>query len=67
MLEGSECSQHAAGGELARLRVDLLDVLARLDLLELHDVGADVAMAVHRLESAHLGLIHLPFEEREPS
>lgn len=65
MHEATGSAKHA-GGELERLRRQLPDVLARPDMLRLHEVGAGLAMAVHRLEAAHLGLIHVPWTNADP-
>jgi hypothetical protein len=67
MFQTGGCSNARSPGQLDDLRGELLGLLERLDMLQLHEVGAHVAMAVHRLEVAHLGLIHIPLENREPS
>jgi hypothetical protein len=67
MYEAGACCAVRKPGELHDLRRELLGLLARADMLELHEVGAHVAMALHRLEVAHLGLIHVPLDNCEPS
>jgi hypothetical protein len=45
--------------EVAQLRRDLLHALGRLDALDLHESGAHLALAIHRLETGSLGMMYV--------